>query len=100
MIREHPADAFVAGERFAFERAGRGQDTVELLQRDRRRLRLQNALDRGDGLRGVMHRAGTETPPRSRYEDTTLYALGKPLLPRGFRFDAEHPVPPPTPKKK
>lgn len=57
-------------------------------------------LDRGDGLRGVMHRAGTETPPRSRYEDTTLYALGKPLLPRGFRFDAEHPVPPPAPKKK
>ena len=57
MIRQHPADAFVAGERFAFERAGRGQNAVELLPRDRRRLRLQNALDRGDGLVPVEKRS-------------------------------------------
>ena len=56
-------------------------------------------LDRGAGTHGVVSRAGTTTPPRSRYEDTTLYAMGKPLLPRGFRFEATHPVEPP-PKKK
>lgn len=57
-------------------------------------------LDRGAGGHGALFRAGTETPPRSRYEDTTLYAMGKPLLPRGFRFDAKNPVEPPAPPKK
>jgi hypothetical protein len=56
-------------------------------------------LDRGAGTHGALFRAGTSTPPRSRYEDTTLYAMGKPLLPRGFRFESTHPVEPP-PKKK
>jgi hypothetical protein len=57
-------------------------------------------LDRGTGNHGVLHRAGTETPPRSRYEETTLYAMGKPLLPRGFRFEATNPVPAPEQKRK
>jgi hypothetical protein len=57
-------------------------------------------LDRGAGSPGVLSRAGAANPPRSRYEDTTLYAMGKPLLPRGFRFEVAHPVPPPAPKKK
>lgn len=58
-------------------------------------------LDRGAGGYGSMFRAGTDAPPRSRYEDTTLYAMGKPLLPRGFRFEPTNPVePPPPPKKK
>ncbi len=57
-------------------------------------------LDRGAGTRGAIFRAGTPTPPRSRYDETTLYAMGKPLLPRGFRFEATHPVEPPAPKKK
>ncbi len=57
-------------------------------------------LDRGAGGPSSIFRAGTETPPRSRYEDTTLYAMGKPLLPRGFRFEPTHPVEPPAPKKK
>ena len=57
-------------------------------------------LDRGTGSHGIMSRAGTTTPPRSRYEETTLYAMGKPLLPRGFRFETAHPVEPPAPKKK
>lgn len=56
-------------------------------------------LDRGAGAEGALFRAGTATPPRSRYEETTLYAMGKPLLPRGFRFESTHPVEPP-PKKK
>ena len=57
-------------------------------------------LDRGAGVHGSVFRAGTATPPRSRYEETTLYAMGKPLLPRGFRFESRHPVEPPAPKKK
>jgi hypothetical protein len=57
-------------------------------------------LDRGAGEHGAMFRAGTPTPPRSRYEASTLYAMGKPLLPRGFRFDPTNPVEPPAPKKK
>ena len=57
-------------------------------------------LDRGAGVHGSVFRAGTATPPRSRYEETTLYAMGKPLLPRGFRFESSHPVEPPAPKKK
>ena len=57
-------------------------------------------LDRGEGSAGQLSRAGTTTPPRSRYEDSTLYALGKPLLPRGFRFESMHPVEPAAPKKK
>ncbi len=57
-------------------------------------------LDRGTGAHGSLFRAGTSTPPRSRYEETTLYAMSKPLLPRGFRFESSHPVEPPAPKKK
>lgn len=57
-------------------------------------------LDRGAGTPGAMYRAGTPTPPRSRYEDTTLYAMGRALVPRGFRFESTHPVEPPAPKKK
>lgn len=57
-------------------------------------------LDRGAGEHGALFRAGTPTPPRSRYEDTTLYAMSKPLLPRGFRFEPTNPVEPPAPKKK
>ena len=56
-------------------------------------------LDRGAGSHGALFRAGTTTPPRSRYDESTLYAMSKPLLPRGFRFESMHPVEPP-PKKK
>jgi hypothetical protein len=56
-------------------------------------------LDRGTGAHGSLFRAGTTTPPRSRYEETVLYGMGKPLLPRGFRFETTHPIEPP-PKKK
>ncbi len=57
-------------------------------------------LDRGAGNHGAISRAGTSAPPRSRYEDTTLYAVGKALLPRGFRFEPTQPVEPPAPPKK
>ena len=49
-------------------------------------------------IEGAVARAGTSTPPRSRYDDTTLYAMGKALAPRGFRFEAQHPYE--VPKKK
>jgi hypothetical protein len=55
-------------------------------------------LERGAGDGGSIFRAGTATQPRSHYEDTTLYAMGKPLVPRGFRFEPAHRVEPP--KKK
>lgn len=55
-------------------------------------------LDRGAGSHGQLARAGTATPPRSHYDETTLYAMSKPLLPRGFRFEPTTPVEPP--KKK
>ena len=57
-------------------------------------------LDRGAGTRGTLLRAGTEAPPRSRSEDTVLFAMGKPLVPRGFRFEAQKPVVVAPPKKK
>jgi hypothetical protein len=56
-------------------------------------------LDRGSGAHGSLFRAGSVTPPRSRYDESTLYGMGKPLLPRGFRFESMHPVEPPAPKK-
>ncbi len=57
-------------------------------------------VDRGAGTHGAVFRAGTSTPPRSRYEDSTLSAIARPLLPRGFRFEATSPVEPPQEKKK
>ena len=57
-------------------------------------------LDRGAGTPGALARAGTSTPPRARYEDTTIYAMGRALVPRGFKFEPTHPVEPPAPKKK
>jgi len=55
-------------------------------------------LDRGAGPHAALFRAGTSSPPKSRYEETTLYAMSKPLLPRGFRFESKNPYEPP--KKK
>ena len=56
------------------------------------------ALDRGTHASATLDRAGTPHPPLARYDETVLYALGAPLHPRGFRFDAKNPVPPPTHK--
>ncbi len=57
-------------------------------------------VDRGAGSHGAVFRAGTPTPPRSRYEDSTLSAIARPLLPKGFRFEANSPVEPPPEKGK
>ncbi|MDC3982306.1 hypothetical protein [Polyangium jinanense] len=37
------------------------------------------ALDRGAHLNAFVHRAGGDTPPEARYEQTTLYALESPM---------------------
>jgi len=56
------------------------------------------ALDRGAADLVTLHRSGTGSPPHASYEATTLYALAKPLVPKGFHFVPESPVPPPTKK--
>ena len=50
-------------------------------------------------IEGTTARAGTSTPPRSRYDETTLYGMAKAMVPRGFRFEAQHPYEVPTKKK-
>ena len=46
------------------------------------------SLDRGEGATAFLHRAGSSSPPRARYDETVLYAIAAPLRPRGFRFEA------------
>jgi hypothetical protein len=43
-------------------------------------------LDRGAHLASFLHRTGAGAPPVTRYDETVLYVLGKPLAPRGFRW--------------
>ena len=50
-------------------------------------------LDRGSHATGFLDRVGTAQPPRARYDESVLYAVGSPLHPKGFRFDASSPVP-------
>jgi hypothetical protein len=45
------------------------------------------ALDRGAHATAFFDRAGTESPPRGRYDESVLYAVATPLAPRAFRFD-------------
>jgi hypothetical protein len=46
-------------------------------------------LDRGAQSPPFLHRPGTDTPPRGRYDDSVLYALAESLAPRAFRFEAD-----------
>ncbi len=46
------------------------------------------ALDRGLHASAFVDRAGTASPPRARYDESVLYAVGAPLRPNGFRFEA------------
>jgi hypothetical protein len=50
-------------------------------------------LDRGSPAPAFLDRVGTAQPPRVRYDESVLYAVGSPLHPKGFRFDASAPVP-------
>jgi hypothetical protein len=44
-------------------------------------------LDRGSRGGAFVDRAGTDHPPRARYDESVLYAVGLPLRPRAFRFE-------------
>jgi hypothetical protein len=50
-------------------------------------------LDRGSHHPAFVHRAGGSTPPMASYETSVLYALGRPMLPRAFRWKAEGSAP-------
>jgi hypothetical protein len=45
------------------------------------------SLDRGVQATGFLDRSGTPSPPRGKYLETALFAIGAPLSPRAFRFD-------------
>lgn len=50
-------------------------------------------LDRGSHHPAFVHRAGGTTPPMAGYETSTLYALGRPMLPRAFRWKVDGAAP-------
>jgi hypothetical protein len=50
-------------------------------------------LDRGSHHPSFVHRAGGTTPPMASYETSVLYALGRPMLARAFRWKAEGAAP-------
>jgi hypothetical protein len=71
-------------------------------------------LDRGSHHPAYVHRAGGSTPPMDEYEASTLYVLGRPMIPHAFRwkpdgsvpskrvtsYDVPHPDDFPPPKRK
>lgn len=50
-------------------------------------------LDRGSHHPAFVHRAGGSAPPLANYETTVLYALGRPMLPRAFRWKPDGSAP-------
>jgi len=50
-------------------------------------------LDRGSHHPAFVQRAGGAAPPLASYETSVLYALGRPMLPRAFRWKAEGSAP-------
>ena len=50
-------------------------------------------LDRGSHHPAYVHRAGGSTPPMDEYEASTLYLLGRPMIPHAFRWKADGSVP-------
>jgi len=55
-------------------------------------------LARSGGEAMLFSRSGTANPPRSFYDETVIYGLAVPMKPRGFRFNAENPIPYPVKK--
>ena len=45
-------------------------------------------LDRGALATTTLRRSGTPTPPVADGQETNLFALGRPMRPRGFKFTA------------
>lgn len=50
-------------------------------------------LDRGSHHPAFVHRAGGTAPPMASYETSVLYALGRPMLPRAFRWKPDGSAP-------
>ncbi len=50
-------------------------------------------LDRGSHHPAFLDRAGTAAPPLASYETSVLYALGRPMQPRAFRWKPKDAVP-------
>jgi len=50
-------------------------------------------LDRGSHHPAFLHRAGSATPPVVSYETSVLYALGRPMQPRAFRWKPSNAAP-------
>lgn len=50
-------------------------------------------LDRGSHHPAFVHRAGSSTPPVDDYEESSLYLLGRPMIPHAFRWKPEGSVP-------
>ena len=50
-------------------------------------------LDRGSHHPAFLHRAGSDTPPVASYETSVLYALGRPMQPRAFRWKPNNAAP-------
>ncbi len=50
-------------------------------------------LDRGSHHPAFLNRAGTAAPPMASYETSVLYALGRPMQPRAFRWKPNNAVP-------
>jgi hypothetical protein len=50
-------------------------------------------LDRGSHHPAFVHRAGGTTPPMASYDTSVLYALGRPMLPRAFRWKPQGSAP-------
>jgi len=50
-------------------------------------------LDRGSHHPAFVHRAGSAAPPLASYETSVLYTLGRPMLPRAFRWKPDGSTP-------
>jgi hypothetical protein len=44
------------------------------------------ALDRGSHRSTFLHRAGGGMPPLARYDESVLYAISRPMIPRAYRW--------------
>jgi hypothetical protein len=49
------------------------------------------SLDQGAHRPTFLHRAGAGSPPLTRYEESVLYAISRPMLPRAYRWNAAPP---------
>lgn len=84
-VRGRAALGQTADGELLIARAHAPSDREVALALKRAGCRIAVALDRGDGEPGRLDRAGTSSPPRERYADTTLYVVAKPMRSRGMR---------------